>query len=295
MAEIPEPEVDITYEMLRALVEDQLPDFAEESIVRQGAGWDNELYRLGLHHLIRIPRRKLGADHVEHESTFLPKLAPKLPLPIPVPIFVGQPGHGYPWQWTVIERFRGDTVDACPLLPGQAGKLANFLKVLHQQDAAGTPENPFRGGYLHDRTPWFEERWERLVQAREEVATEQILQFWRDGVGAIPAQEEQLIHGDLHPYNILAKDGEISAILDWGDLTAGDVATDLACAWLLFEHISEIEAFFQLYPLPDESTYLRARGWAIHFASIFLDTGITTDPYAAKFGRAALERIAGGG
>ena len=292
MSDIPEQEVEITPQLLQALVEDQLPKFAEESIVRQGAGWDNELYRLGLHHLIRIPRRKLGADHVAHESTFLPRLAPKLPLPIPVPIFVGQPGHGYPWNWTVIERFRGETVDESPLVPGQAVKLAQFLKTLHQQDPTSAPENPFRGGYLHDRTPWFEERWERLVQAREEVATDQVLQYWRDAVGAVPVQEESLIHGDLHPYNLLAKDGKISAVLDWGDLTAGDVATDLACAWLLLEHLSEIEAFFQAYSLPDEATYLRARGWAIHLATIFLDTGITTNPRSKQVGRSALERIA---
>ena len=292
MSEFPEQEVEISHELIQALVEDQLPKFAGESVVRQNSGWDNQLYRLGLQYLVRIPRRKLGADHVEHESTFLPRLAPKLPLPIPVPIFVGQPGHGYPWRWTVIERFRGETVDESPLQPGEAVKLANFLKVLHQQDPTGAPDNPFRGGYLHDRTPWFEERWERLVQAREEVATDDILQKWRDGVGAMPSQEERLIHGDLHPYNLLAKDGRISAVLDWGDLTAGDVATDLCCAWLVFEHQSEIEAFFQAYSLPDEATYLRARSWAIHFATIFLDTGITTDPRSKNVGRAALSRIA---
>ena len=292
MSVIPDAEVEITPELLRALVEDQLPNFSDASIVRQGAGWDNEIYRLGLHHLIRIPRRKLGADHVEHESNFLPRLAQKLPLPIPYPIFVGQPGHGYPWNWTVIERFRGETVDVEPLIPGQAVKLAGFLKTLHQQDPTGAPENPFRGGYLHDRTPWFEERWERLVLAREEVATDQITQFWRDAVGAIPAQKECLIHGDLHPYNLLAKEGKISAVLDWGDLTSGDVTTDLACAWLLFEHPSEIEAFFQAYKLTDEATFLRARGWAIHLATIFLDTGITTDPRSKEVGRSALERIA---
>lgn len=292
MTSIPAPEVEISSNLIRLLVEDQLPKFAEDSIVRQGAGWDNELYRLGLHHLIRIPRRKLGADHVEHEKTFLPRLAPKLPLPIPSPIFVGQPGHGYPWNWTVIERFRGETLDVEPLIPGQAVKLAGFLKTLHQQDPTGAPENPFRGGYLHDRTPWFEERWERLVQAREEVASDKVLQYWRDGVGAIPAPQEQLIHGDLHPYNLLAKEGKITAVLDWGDLTGGDVATDLACAWLLLDHQSEIEAFFHAYGLSDEATYLRARGWAIHLATIFLDTGITTDPRSRNIGRNALERIA---
>ena len=44
------------------------------------------------------------------------------------------------------------------------------------------------------------------------------------------------LHGDLHPANILVDaTGHLRAVLDFGDLTAGDPATDLAVAWLAFE------------------------------------------------------------
>ena len=40
------------------------------------------------------------------------------------------------------------------------------------------------------------------------------------------------IHGDLHPCNLLVTDGRLSAVLDFGNLTAGDPATDLSVAWM---------------------------------------------------------------
>ncbi|MFH9228283.1 phosphotransferase [Streptomyces lydicus] len=42
------------------------------------------------------------------------------------------------------------------------------------------------------------------------------------------------LHGDLHPANILVDRGRISAVIDFGDITSGDPATDLSVAWMLF-------------------------------------------------------------
>ncbi len=43
------------------------------------------------------------------------------------------------------------------------------------------------------------------------------------------------LHGDPHPGNVLVRAGTVSAVIDFGDLTAGDPATDLALAWLAFD------------------------------------------------------------
>ena len=163
----PDAEIEITPDLVRELVSVQFPKLAEESIVEQDSGWDNCIYRLGLHYLVRLPRRLIGAKHFIHEQAFLPKLAPVLPLPIPAPIAVGQPTKNYPWQWSIVPRFKGETLDLAELAPGEAAKFGIFLKTLHRQDPTGAPENPFRGGFLHDRIPWFEERWERLAKAGE--------------------------------------------------------------------------------------------------------------------------------
>ena len=43
------------------------------------------------------------------------------------------------------------------------------------------------------------------------------------------------LHGDLHPSNMLTHDGRLSAVIDFGDITSGDPATDLALAWMMFD------------------------------------------------------------
>ena len=43
------------------------------------------------------------------------------------------------------------------------------------------------------------------------------------------------LDGDLHPANILVRDGNICAVIDFGDLDAGDPATDLSVAGMLLD------------------------------------------------------------
>ena len=44
------------------------------------------------------------------------------------------------------------------------------------------------------------------------------------------------LHGDLHPANVLVHEGRISAVIDFGDITSGDPATDLSVVWMMFDH-----------------------------------------------------------
>ena len=48
------------------------------------------------------------------------------------------------------------------------------------------------------------------------------------------------IHGDLHPGNLLVRDGRLSGVLDFGDVTAGDPATDLSVGWMLLSGLRAI-------------------------------------------------------
>ena len=41
------------------------------------------------------------------------------------------------------------------------------------------------------------------------------------------------LHGDLHPANVLVNDGQVSGVIDFGDITSGDPASDLSVAWML--------------------------------------------------------------
>nr|WP_239676144.1 phosphotransferase [Natronosporangium hydrolyticum] len=81
------------------------------------------------------------------------------------------------------------------------------------------------------------------------------------------------LHGDLHPANLLVHDGRVRAIIDFGDVTSGDPATDLAVVWMFLpSHVRE--GFWSAYASTathvDGELVLRARAWAAAFALVFL-------------------------
>ena len=39
------------------------------------------------------------------------------------------------------------------------------------------------------------------------------------------------VHGDLHPGNLLVRNGTLAGVLDFGSLGVGDPAVDLMAAW----------------------------------------------------------------
>jgi aminoglycoside phosphotransferase (APT) family kinase protein len=98
------------------------------------------------------------------------------------------------------------------------------------------------------------------------------------------------IHGDLHPRNVLTQEGKITGIIDWGDISSGDRATDLASLWMLSsERIARERALFDYGA--DADTVLRAKGWAVLFAVMLLDTGIQDHPRHAAIGYIALRQL----
>jgi aminoglycoside phosphotransferase (APT) family kinase protein len=68
-------------------------------------------------------------------------------------------------------------------------------------------------------------------------------------------------HGDFHTGNLLAADGRLSAVIDFGGLGAGDPATDLQIAYTLLEPAPR--AAFRAALDLDEATWARGRGWTL--------------------------------
>jgi aminoglycoside phosphotransferase (APT) family kinase protein len=92
------------------------------------------------------------------------------------------------------------------------------------------------------------------------------------------------IHGDLHPGNLLVRDGRLTGVLDFGDLTAGDPATDLAVAWMLLRG-SARSTFRDLTcgagGWLDGDTWTRARAWALALGAAYLAHTGANDRFAA--------------
>ena len=92
------------------------------------------------------------------------------------------------------------------------------------------------------------------------------------------------LHGDLHPANLLlAPSGALVAVIDFGDITAGDPATDLATAWLTFDPRSRriFRAELEARRGVDEATWDRARGWALLIASAVVEVAGTTGSFGS--------------
>ena len=103
------------------------------------------------------------------------------------------------------------------------------------------------------------------------------------------------LHGDMHPGNLLVRDGRLSGVVDFGDLTAGDPASDLAVAWLAFDARGR-ERFLAALPeryQADAALLRRARGWALSLATAF--TAHSDDnPEMAAIGAHAVEEVLSG-
>ena len=270
---MPTAEVEVSADLVRRLLADQHPDLARLPVEFLANGWDNELYRVGDGLVARLPRRALGAEIIKNEQRWLPGLAPRLPLPIPYPERTGVPGCGYPYSWSVVPYLPGvPAAQASSFDPeGAAAAVGGFLGALHVPAPADAPANPFRGVPLAARASTFAAN---LARIGGQVDRDAVLRAWVAALTA-PAYDGPPVwlHGDLHPTNILVNDGLVSGVIDFGDITAGDPASDLSVAWMLLPpgfHASFWSAYQAAGGRADDALRARARGWALNLAIVFL-------------------------
>lgn len=282
-------EVDAAW--VRRLLRSQHPDLADLPITLVDNGFDNAIFRLGDDLAVRLPRRQAAAALAINEQRWLPELAPRLPIAIPAPLRVGRPAEGYPWAWGILPWLPGSTADLEEPDPAQAERLGSFLRALHIAAPAAAPRNPVRGVPLLHRAEQVNERMQRL-EAVGETFPVAVRRAWRIGLEAPIDVVGRWLHGDLHARNLLVADGELSGVIDWGDMTSGDTATDLACLWMLLPDAAARARALGAYGPISDATCARARGWAVLFGVLLLDTGIVDHPQHAKMGRLTLERIA---
>ncbi|MEU9832946.1 aminoglycoside phosphotransferase family protein [Streptosporangium sp. NPDC048047] len=253
----PAAEADIDADLVDRLIRAQHPDLAGP-LTLIANGWDNVIYRLGADLSVRLPRRQVAVDLIVNEQRWLPVLAGYVETALPVPVRVGVPGEGYPWPWTIAPWFEGRTVAEVPppARSGIAVPLAGFMTDLHRPAPSDAPRNPVRGVPLADRDEAVRRRLRSIPRSAE------LLPLWEELAALPPWQGPALwLHGDPHPGNLLADGEELAAVLDFGDLTSGDPATDLAAAWLVFEE--DAREVFRSRVDADEVTWERARGWAL--------------------------------
>jgi aminoglycoside phosphotransferase (APT) family kinase protein len=118
---------------------------------------------------------------------------------------------------------------------------------------------------------------------------------WRrlfDGPLPGPPTATVVVHGDLYARHILVNGARaVSGVLDWGDVHAGDPATDLSLAYG-FLPASLRDEFFARYGAADDRTHRAARlRAAFHAVSVTWYAHSVGDDALTRAGLAALRNV----
>ena len=286
-------ELDIDAVLVRRLLAAQFPKWAELPIAPvASAGTDNAIYRLGDDVAVRLPRIQRANGQVQKEHEWLPGLAPLLPLAIPLPLAKGVPTDVYPWQWSVYRWLEGENATmervADPLQAAAA--LGQFVAALQRIDPAGGPppgaHNSSRGVPLAARD---QATRDAITALQGTLDTEAATAVWESALHAATWQGPNVwLHGDLQAGNLLAHEGRISAVIDFGCLGVGDPACDVMAAWAYLSAETR-DAFRAALPI-DDATWERGRGWALSFGLIALPYYQSTNPVLAAIARHAVDQ-----
>lgn len=281
-------ELPVDADLVRALLADQLPDLADQPLRRVASiGTVNALFRLGDELVVRLPRTPRWTADIEHERTWLPRLAPHVSLEVPTPVAVGRPTEAYPFAWSVYGWLEGESWDRAPVEDERtaAHELALFVRDLRGLDPIGGPpagRRPLREMDAHTRA--------YLTAAADVVDAEAALAVWSEAVAGTPWDGAPAwIHADLLRPNLLVRGGRLAAVIDWGACGVGDPATDLIPAWAVFgpEGRAEYRAALDV----DDATWLRARGIALMQAAALVPYYRDTNPAFAATGVRTIEQV----
>jgi aminoglycoside phosphotransferase (APT) family kinase protein len=290
----PAADIEIEEALVRTLLREQHPDLAHLPLQSMDSGWDNAMFRLGEALVVRLPRRVAATHLIEHEQEWLPQLAPLLPIPVPAPVRVGRPADRYPWRWSIVPWLSGRNADLCEPRADQAERLAAFLCALHRPAPANAPVNPYRGVPLRERAEQIAERIRRL-ERHTTLLNDDVVRTYSAALEAPIDVTPTWLHGDLHAGNLLVDDdGVISGVIDWGDMTSGDRATDLATLWMNLSDRKARENAMRACNDVSDATWLRAKGWAVFYGVTLGTSGLAGDTRHALMARRTLERVIAG-
>jgi aminoglycoside phosphotransferase (APT) family kinase protein len=266
MVQRPPADIPSDSQIAAALVAEQYPTLAAP-VTLTAEGWDNVIYRLGDDLAVRLPRRAVAIPLLLNEQRWLPGLAAVLPVTIPAPVAVGIPSDAFPWPWSIIRWVEGPGLDevAPETRDAVADSFADTLLALHRPAPPKAPHNPVRGVPLLARAATWDGY--RSRSGLDDAALAVIEAALADGLDAeLHPGPPVWVHGDPHPANtvVSAATGTLVALLDFGDLSAGDPATDLAAAWFGFGPDGRARLIERLDADGDydPDVWRRAKAWA---------------------------------
>lgn len=179
-------------------------------------------------YIVRVPRHDSRAKALRHEVAILRTIGPLLPLPTPDVHLVDLP--------------HGGTVAIHRALPGQplmtlpgadetdrlAGTLGDFLRDLHAIPLPALDGIALPVANRGHWRAWLRDATRRLAPHLDPASLQRLDEAGASFRDALAAVSPVVIHGDFGGSNILAQDGAITGVIDFGSVQVGDPASDLA-------------------------------------------------------------------
>lgn len=294
-----DPDVDVTPELARRLIDGQLPELAGRPLEHIASGWDNAVFLVDGAWAVRFPRRAVAVPGVRREIALLQGIAPRLPLPIPVPAFVGRPAADYPWPFFAAPFIAGDEPARVALDDAARGALAaplaTFLRALHAPSLAAEigerlPVDPMRRADMGFRVPMARRRLEEAAAAGIVDLRADAAELLAEAEPLPPGVPSVVAHGDLHlRHLVVTPEGRAAGVIDWGDLCLGDPSIDLVLAWGLLPAAAR-PAFAAAYGPIDEAAWLRSRLLSMFLAVVLAVYGRATGDAALELASVAAAR-----
>lgn len=285
-------EVEVTDDLVRLLIDEQAPQLGHGRQLRRlpSTGTDNALYRLGHDLTVRLPRIHWAEPQIAKEATWLPRLAPQLPVAVPAPVAVGRPDHGYPFRWLVSTWLPGtDALAADAWTPELAVDVAAFVRALHAVELPDRGPAPGRRGRNLPRPGSEHDVAVRRMIAEVEPAA---LAAWEEALAADrrPEATRVWVHGDLLPGNLVVDDAtrRLAGVIDWSAAGVGDPACDTMLGWAL---PAEARLAYRQALGLDDAAWARGRGWTIEQAVAFIPYYERTIPDGVAAARRRLRAV----
>ncbi len=285
-------EADIDEALVRRLLAHQMPRWAGLPLqLVEPIGTDNVMIRLGDALVLRLPRTEAAATGIDKEQRLLPRLAPELPVAVPTPVGAGEPGFGYPWPWSVSAWTAGDNPRPGEADAALAADLADFVNALRDIDtfrlAAKGPLHHYRADSIQLRD---EVTRRCIAECPRPIDSARVARAW-DGARQVAdfASAPVWMHSDLHPGNILVRNGRLASVIDWGGLALGDPAVDLSVAWTLLT--PQTRPAFRARVGLDDDCWRRGMAWALSVAVVALPYYIHTNAQITAWARYAIGQV----
>jgi aminoglycoside phosphotransferase (APT) family kinase protein len=283
-------QVDVDVDVVRVLLAEQQPDLAGLPITRVvSTGTVNGLFRIGDDLVARLPLRDHWEEGIDREWRWIPWLASRITsVRLPEPVFKGKANDAFPFTWSVYRWIEGAPYDDA-LIDDEAEAamtLARFVLELRSLDV--TPSAPVGG---RDPLKELDEDTREAIQSSAGVIDASAAMTVWDQAVRTPAWDgaSVWIHGDLLRPNLLVHEGQLDAVIDYGYIGVGDPATDLIPAWAVFGPAGR--AAFREMVEPDDISWARGRGIALHQAAMIIPYYTVTNPAFVELARRTVDQI----